>query len=134
MSFPIQCIDASQIRQFLRVATLRILQRGHSLSILSLIHGSNPWGIKSKISIMTIANNNILNSGQNRKNSSSGNSIKTAPTGPQMVTTPPKTAQITTWNDIDTSRVEGPAIRMKWAYNPPDIPAKKPLRQNAINL
>jgi hypothetical protein len=32
-----------------------------------------------------------------------------------MVTIPPNMAQITTVKDMETSKVEGPAILMKWA-------------------
>ena len=83
---------------------------------------------------MTTANINMRNSGQKRKNSSTGKRIKTAPTGPYIVTIPPNTAQITTVKDIETSRVEGPAILIKCAYSPPAIPAKKPLRLKARSL
>ena len=64
---------------------------------------------------MITANINMRYSGQKRMNSKSGKRIKTAPTGPYMVTIPPNIAQITTVKDIDTSRLAGPAILMKWA-------------------
>jgi hypothetical protein len=51
-----------------------------------------------------------------------------------METIPPKTDQIITWKDKPTSKVEGPTVRMMCAYNPPAIPAKKPLRQKARSL
>jgi hypothetical protein len=49
-------------------------------------------------------------------------------------TIPPKTDQIITWKDKPTSKVEGPTVRMMCAYNPPAIPAKKPLKQKARSL
>ena len=68
------------------------------------------------------------------RNSASGNRMNTPATGPYMETMPPKTDQIITWKDKPTSKVEGPTVRMMCAYNPPAIPAKKPLRQKARSL
>ena len=74
-----------------------------------------PSGMYRRMSNTTTANINVLYSGQKRKNSSKGKRIKTAPTGPYMVTMPPNIAHMTTVKDMDTSKVDGPAILMKWA-------------------
>jgi hypothetical protein len=64
---------------------------------------------------MTSANINMRNWGQKFKSSIKGFKINTAPMGPYIVTTPPNIAQITTVKDMETSRLAGPAILIKWA-------------------
>ena len=71
------------------------VENGELLCIM-LNYGNHPETLGSKNTMITRANISIRNSGHNRKNSSSGKRTNTAPTGPQMVTTPPNIDQMTT--------------------------------------